>query len=346
MNLFSTAFYFPYDRTCIQTMEIQDSRTVTDFQSFTFSGHSRQHVLKSLSESIKLGHADYACFWSLELLCSGLVHSLWTTFFDATVQQIHRLCPNAILFVANGYEKFSFIEQRYSLDTMTDIRNRVDARELVCRTASVLAMCRKEKPVQMPRIKPEHDFTPQTIREMMKASTQHAASGVLQEGDPYELLIPMNEFCYNLRQDVRDGNRALYWFAWILKYCSHQKKTTKQTVNFGSRPNEYVADSYARHPVWFAWAAIWNAMESSPQVGTLRPYIEGLYRMHNLRWSPGLIKQRLPFLTCAVVFVCESNSLDFFSPANAHPSTVEETLEMIPRWLETIIQTRDGFSSR
>lgn len=327
-------------------MEIEDSRTVTDFQSFTFSGHSRQHVLKSLSESIRLGHADYACFWSLELLCSGLVHSLWSTFFDSTVQNIHRLCPNAVLYVAGAYEKFSFIEERYSLDTMTTIRNRADARDLVCRTASVLSLCRKEKPLAMPRIKPEHDFTQQTMREMMKASTQHAAMGVLHEGDPYELLIPINEFCYHLRSDVRDGTRALYWFAWILKYCSHQKKTTKQTVNFSPRPNEYVSEKYSQHPIWLGWAAVWNATEASPQVGTLRPYIEALYRMHNLRWAPGVMKQRLPFLLCAVTFVCESSSLDFFSPANSQPSTIEATLESIPRWLETIIQTRDSFSSR
>lgn len=327
-------------------MQIQDPRSVADFQTFTFSGHSRPHVLKSLSDSIRLGHADYACFWSLELLCSGLVHSLWTTFFDVTVQQIHRMCPNAVLYVANAYEKFSAIEDQFSLETMTHIRNRQDARDLVCRTASVLALCRKDKATTMSRIKPEHDFTPQTIREMMRASTQHASSRLIQDGDPYELSVPMNELCFHLQADVRDPVRALYWMAWILKYCSHQKKQSKQTVNFSPRTNEYVSDKYAQHPIWMFWAAVWTAVDSSPHVGTLRPFIDALYRMHNLRWNPGSAKQRLPFLICAVCFVCESNSLDFFGPANGRPSEVETNLESIPRWIETILQTRDSFSSR
>ena len=53
-------------------MDIHDSRTVLDFQKFTFSGHLRAHVYKVLDENIKLGHADYACYWTLELICSGL----------------------------------------------------------------------------------------------------------------------------------------------------------------------------------------------------------------------------------------------------------------------------------
>lgn len=325
---------------------IEDQRTVVDFQHFTFSGHSRTHVLKSLSESLKLGHADYACYWSLELLCSGLVHSLWTTFFDCTVQQIHRLCPNAILYVANAYEKFSEIEGRYSLQQMTELRNRSDARDLVCRTASVLALCRKDKAGSLPKIKPEHDFTQQTIREMTKASSQHASARVIQEGDPYELFVPINELCYHLQSNIRDQLRSLYWISWILKYCGERKKETKQSVNFAVRSNDFVDVKFAQHPVWLFWDAVWDATDHSPQGPTIRPYIEGLYRMHNLRWQPGVFKQRIPFLICAIQYVTESNALDFFTAANHSPSDVETNLSNISRWIDTIVNTRDSFSSR
>lgn len=327
-------------------MNIQDSRSVTDFQKFTFSGHSRSQVLKSLSESLKLGHADYACFWSLELLCSGLVHSLWQSFFDCCVQHIHRLCPNSVLYVASAYEKFAGIEEQYSLHQMTQIRNREDARDLVCRTASVLSLCRKDKPISLPKIKPEHDFTQQTMREMMKATTQHSSARVIKSEDPFELAIAVNELCYHLQPNVRDHGRTLYWIAWILAYCREQKKASKQTVNFTSRPNDYVSSKFSQHPIWLFWEAVLDAAEHSPQSGTIMPYVDALYRMHNLRWTPGDFKARLPFLFCAIQYVCESNSLDFFGPANQHPSAVEVNLENIPRWLETILQTRDSFSSR
>jgi hypothetical protein len=90
-------------------MEIHDARTVLDFQKFTFSGHLRSHVYKVLDENVKLGHADYACYWSLELMCSGLVHSMWQTFFESAVRNINRASPNAFLYLQNIYIKFQHI---------------------------------------------------------------------------------------------------------------------------------------------------------------------------------------------------------------------------------------------
>ena len=327
-------------------MEIVDPRTVADFQSFTFSGHSRAQVLKSLSEAIKLGHADYACFWSLELLCSGLVHSLWTTYFECAAALVHRLCPNVFLYLSDAYEDFANIESQYELRTMTDIRNHPHARQLVCRTAIVLALLRKDKQISLPKIKPEHDFQDVTVRENVRATTQRASVGVVRPDDPYELQIPINEVCYHLQANVRDANRVLYWIAWIQKFASTYKKNTKQSLSFSSRPNEYVADKYARHPIWLYWAAVWKAVDDSPQRDVLRPYMDALYRMHNLRWAPGLAKQRLPFLVCAIFFVTEGAALNVHESPQRNPMEIESVLQGIPRWLETILQTRDSFSSR
>ena len=81
-------------------MDIHDPRTVADFQKFTFSGHLRSAVLKVIDENIKLGNADYTCYWSLEMLCSGLVHSLWTQFFESASKHIHRASPNVFLYLS------------------------------------------------------------------------------------------------------------------------------------------------------------------------------------------------------------------------------------------------------
>jgi hypothetical protein len=324
-------------------MEIVDTRTVADFQSFTFSGHARAQVLKSLSEAIKLGHADYACFWTLELLCSGLVHSLWTTFFDCAASTVHRLCPNVFLYLTESYEDFANIESQYDLRTMTEIRNNNQARQIVCRVATTLALLRKDKLIALPKIKPEHDFQDVTVRENLRATTQRASSGIVHPDDPYELHIPINELCYHLQHNVRDAHRVLYWIAWIQKFASVYKKNTKQSLSFSPRPNEYVSDKYARHPVWLYWAAVWKATDDSPMI---RPYVDALYRIHNLRWAPGLMKQRVPFLICAVLFVTEGAALNIHESAQRNAIEVEEVLRGMPRWLETILQTRDSFSSR
>jgi len=158
-----------------------------DFQTFTFSGHSRKLANKSLLQSIQLGHADYACYWTLELLCSGLVHSMWTTFFEAASLYVHRSCPNIFTYLVSQYERFAEIEQMYTIHTMTEIRNRDDARLLVCEVAVVLATAKKQKTITLPTIKAEHDLLPETVRENLRATSQMVSAPFLKADDPFEL---------------------------------------------------------------------------------------------------------------------------------------------------------------
>ena len=100
-------------------MEITDPRMVTDFQKTTFCGHPRSHVTKVLLQNVQLGHADYSCYWALELLCSGLVHSLWASFFDAAALHINRANPNVFIYLAEAYEKYAPVESAYTIGNMT-----------------------------------------------------------------------------------------------------------------------------------------------------------------------------------------------------------------------------------
>jgi len=117
-------------------MEITDPRTVLDFQKTTFCGHVRSHVTKVLLQTIQLGHADYACYWTLELLCSGLVHTAWMSLFEGAALHINRAQPNVFLFLASAYETYAPLESKYMIRDMTSIRNNLDVRQLLCKSAS------------------------------------------------------------------------------------------------------------------------------------------------------------------------------------------------------------------
>jgi len=307
---------------------ITDSRTVADFQHFTFSGHSRKLANKSLLESIQLGHADYACYWSLELLCSGLVHSLWDTLFESGSLYIHRSCPNIFTYLTSQYERFGAIEASYSVNNMTSIRNRDDARILVCETATALAIAKKQKSVTLPTIKPEHDFQAQTVRENLRATTQNAGSPFLKPDDPFELTIPFNEFCFSIQ--TRDTLRALYWMSWILRFTAEKKKQTKQSVDCAERRNPYVDSKYAKHVHWMFWEAI-RAQSNI--------YIESLFKLYCMRWS-----KNKTYLITAVVFVTEV--LNTTEPARRNESEISVNMQKIPQWIETIEATKNSFSSR
>ena len=317
----------------MSVVRISDTRTVVDFQTFTFSGHARTLANKSLLQSIQLGHADYACYWTLELLCSGLVHSLWYTLFEGASLYVHRSCPNMFTYLTTQYERFADIERMFSTYTMADIRNHEQARNIVCETVVALAVAKKQKPIALPTIKPLHDFQPQTVRENLRASTQAACLPFLKAEDPFELKIPFNEFCFSIQ--TRDTQRALYWVSWILSYAREQKKRTKQPLLGAERRNPYVDSKFAKALVWMFWEVV-NAHTNT--------YVESLYKLYCLRWEPKVSKPRQSMLLAAIVFVTEP--VDAREPAKKNELEISAVLQKIPQLMETIQATRNTFQAR
>lgn len=319
-------------------MEVTDPRTVVDFQKSTFCGHPRAHVIKVLLQNIQLGHADYACYWTLELLCSGLVHTLWLAFFEAAALHVNRAQPAVFTFLAEMYEKYAPLEHRYRMVEMTSIRNHPDVRRLVCEVAATLALCRKNKLPSLPTIKPAHDFDPVTIQESMKAPSTLYGKLVLRRDDPLAVAVPINEFCYCLRADVRDVTRSLYWMSWVYAYCREHKKQTKMAPVFANRTDEFVSVSHATHPVWIFWEAV--RKQTGPHA---RAYIDALYKMYCLRWAPGDAKSRQPLLSAAILLVCEGTSVDT-TPVTSQTLAVANILEGMPAWIDAIVRMQKSFS--
>jgi len=326
-------------------MDVYDTRTVVDFQKFTFSGHLRAHVYKVLDENIKLGHADYSCYWALELLCSGLVHSMWETLFESVAKHINRGAPNCFLYLVRMYEKFAPYERQYSVLEMTNIRNNHDVRTLICEVAASLALCKKNKLPSLPKIKPEHDFLQLTIQENLKSPSANYARHLTKKDDPLDIYIALNEFVYCLRPETRDILKALYWASWILKYASRYKKANKIEYFCNFRINIYVDDKYCRHIIWLIWEAVLDASQKSPQSGILKQYIECIYKLYCLRWTPSNLKSRSCFLIVAIQFICESTTLDIHYPVPNNLSNVHGIIENVPQWISAIIQTQKTFSN-
>lgn len=320
-------------------MEITDPRTVVDFQKTTFCGHPRAHVVKVLLQNIQLGHADYTCYWSLELLCSGLVHTLWMALFEGAALHVNRANPNIFLYLANAYENYATIETRYALREMTSIRNNLEVRQKICQAASVVSMCRKNKLPSLPTIKPLHDFDPVTIQESLKAPSTLYGKLVLRKDDPLTVAVPLNEFVYCLRQDVRDTTRALYWMSWVYAFAREHKKQSKLILPFANRSDTYVSIDHGTHVVWIFWDAIQK--QAQP---VARATIEALYRMYCLRWSPSDAKARQSLMIAAIVLVCEGPSMDT-TPVSGETLAVSTVLNGIPAWLDAITRMQKSFSN-
>jgi len=129
-----------------------------------------------------------------------------------------------------------------------------------------------------------------------------------------------------------------------LAYASKYKADNKQYLVCSYRSNEYVEEKYLRSPVWILWAVVNESVRTSPQSGTLAPYIDALYKMYCLRWGQGDLRKRLPFLITCILFVCESNVLDIHYPVPNNIQTVQDIVTNIPQWIGAIIHTQKTFA--
>jgi hypothetical protein len=205
-------------------------------------------------------------------------------------------------------------------------------------------LSRKHKLPSLPRIKPEHDFQQSTLQENLKAPSSSYGHALIKTDDPQELYIPLNELIYCLKPESRDAAKAFYWVSWILAYGSQYKKQHKQIFLCGYRPNQFIDDKFSRYVIWLLWEAVLDATKNSQQAGLLLPYIDALFKFHCLRWTPTVLKSRLCFLTTAILFVCESTTLDIHYPVPQNILIVQGVIQNIPDWISAIIQTQRSFS--
>jgi len=162
--------------------------------------------------------------------------------------------------------------------------------------------------------------------------------------DPMEIYIPLNELVYCLRPETRDVTRSLYWTAWLLKYSSQFKKQNKTELVCNIRSNPYVDDKFAHHIVWLLWDTVMDASKNSPQAGPLEPYIEALFKLHCLRWNPANLKSRICFLINAIVYICESTTMDIHYKVPQDIIAIKQLTSNIPQWIQAILQTQKTFS--
>ena len=111
-----------------------------------------------------------------------------------------------------------------------------------------------------------------------------------------------------------------------------------------SRTNPFIDDKHSTHVIWLLWDVVLDSAKNSPQAGLLEPYTDALFKLHCLRWNPSVLKNRLPFLQTAMLFICESNTLDIHYKVPHDITTIQNLVSNIPQWIQAILQTQKTFA--
>jgi hypothetical protein len=214
---------------------IEDIRTEDQFKVLTFSKYKRTEVKKEWLNSINKGLLEACCYWTTELMCSGLLLDLWELIFMYSFRYIHRGNPKLPLYLEMRYQMF---KKTIDGTTELELRNNEEIRKLFLEIVCVLASSKRSHAYEIVPI-PKEEGIPKT---RLKAPTIEF-NKAFRPNDPKELFIPMNEFSYMLYEKNAIG--ACFWIEWLFSFF-HKRKFVLTDRTF-CQPKD---------PIWLVWETI------------------------------------------------------------------------------------------
>ena len=269
--------------------EINDRRTQDEFRSITFSQYSRSKVKKILLESLIKGEIEPACYWSAELISSGLFQDIWEIIILYASRYIYVSNPRLPLYIDLRFENFKDIINNSFSENILKSRNNEKIRKLFAELMSILCFSRKRHAFQSLNIKDKEEFNIVKLTTKLKAPKINYSENSFSKEDPRELLICINEFAYHISKDSKDIIQACYWIEWLIEYeniCKNKKiKCQCERRTFANVDNKYQMEI-----IWIIWDAI--LCESEKRDKTIQKIIKSLLNLFCIKYTSGCKKRR------------------------------------------------------
>ena len=269
--------------------EINDKRTIEEFRSVTFSEYSRSKVKKILLESLIKGEIEPACYWSAELICSGLYQDIWEIIILYTSRYIYVSNPRLPLYIELRLESFREIINNGFSENILKLRNNEKIRKLFAELISMLCFSKKRHAFESLNIKDKEEFNIAKLTTKLKAPKVDYAKNSFKKDDPRELLICINEFAYHISKDSKDIIEACYWIEWLIEY-ENICKSKKIKCHCERRLFASVDNKFQMEIIWMIWDAI--LCESEKRDKNINKIIKSLLNLFCIKYSSGCKKRR------------------------------------------------------
>lgn len=265
---------------------IQDIRTPDQFKTTTFSKYQKSSVKKEWINSMLKGNIEASCYWTTELICSGLFTELWELILLFYAKYIHCGNPKIPTYLDMRFEQF----KKSITGNELDLRNHIEVRKIFVEMICILCKSPRKHSYDSIEIGKETALA----KSRLVAPTIEYNKGFLP-ADPKELFIPMNEFGYMLH--TKNSVGACYWIEWVLLYLSkHKCIAVERDMCTKSKTDS----------IWVVWSILYSYAPSPIS----KKIMDSLIRLFGIAYTPSTKEKRKFLLYYAVSLCCDPIHMD------------------------------------
>jgi hypothetical protein len=266
---------------------IQDIRTPDQFKVFTFSKYQKSSVKKEWVSSMLKENVEASCYWTTELVCSGLFTELWELILLFYAKHIHGGNPKLPAYLVMRFDQF---KQEAVTTQELDLRNNMTVRKIM--TEIVCILCKSNKKNSYDMIDIGKDLV--LVKSKLTAPSIEFNKG-FKPNDPKELFIPLNELGYALSS--KNTRNACYWIEWILLFLhKHKCKAMDRTYH----------PKHTTEGIWIVWDTLY-AYAPTP---LSKKILDSLLRLFTIAYTPAVKEKRRFLLYYAASVCCEPISME------------------------------------
>lgn len=282
---------------------IEDQRQPEHFAGVTFSHYKRTQVKKSLVDAMTKGAIEESNYWGAEMICCGCFLELWEVLFEFMSRNIGMSNPKLPVIVAKCFTDFKQVATGEFSTNQLGMRNSGKVRKIFAKTISLLCTSRKRGRLEYVKIDKDNDYDIVKLSSRLKAPSADFSNGVMLGGDPTEIGVAVNEFCYQISKNVRNHLMADYWVEWLLEFdkICRKKKERCQCARRDFAPQE---DEGGKDVSFVLWDALLKEAKSRPQKAIVT-IMSNILELFKVRFTAGVKRRRRHMLYFAVSLLCE-----------------------------------------
>jgi len=294
---------------------INDERGLINFKNLTLGGHKKHDTFTGLEKAITQGQIEQACYWSIQLVCSGYINQVWDRLTAYAMKNINIASPNMPMWLASKsrlWISMTHDKKEFVKDGILHTRNLQQFRNIIAEMVVMLCQTRKRK-LDTGGVKiTEQDFIIEKFYRKCVARDKPYLKGLVGPNDTKEIIAAANEFYHYLLN--KDITNTLYWLHWILNW---EKQNIKRYKSFQvqARQIEGVSDIYQRDVIWLVWSIfhivrqriLEETRRQNPimgdQITKIEKQLNALWDLYILGWKPGSKARKLPLLIWSIQYM-------------------------------------------